>query len=238
MSDNSIGTFYGVGVGPGDPSMLTLKAVEILKSVDIIFQAVGERSKESVSAKIISSIDGCCKERKDLVFSMARKTVDRKDAWISNAKEVAAELKLGKSVAFVTIGDPLIYSTFIYLMREVEKLIPDINIETIPGITSFQYSASRKNMPLVEDKEIFSIVPSWDEDNVDMTLVDHSDTVVFLKSYRTKNELLSQLKKRGMKSGIYAERVGLEDEKIIGCFDSAQKLSNEYLSHIIVRRNG
>lgn len=238
MKSNRLGTFYGVGVGPGDPSMLTLKAVDVLKKVDIIFQAVGERSKESVSARIIDSIDGCCNNRKDLVFSMAKKTNDRKEMWVKNAKEVAFELKSGKSVAFVTIGDPLIYSTFIYLMREVKKIIPDINVETIPGITSFQYSASRVNMPLVEDKEIFSIVPSWDEENVDMTLVEHSDTVVFLKSYRTKNELLSQLQKRGMKSGIYAERVGLEDEKIISCFDSAQKLSNEYLSHIIVRRNG
>lgn len=238
MSDNKSGIFYGIGVGPGDPSMLTLKAVDVLKSVDVIFQAVGERSKESVSAKIIDSIDGCCNSRKELVFSMAKKTDDRKEMWVNNAKEVVLELEKGKSVAFVTIGDPLIYSTFIYLMREVKKILPETVIETVPGITSFQYSASRVNMPLVEDKEIFSIVPSWDEDNVDMTLVEHSDTVVFLKSYRTKNELLSQLQKRGMKSGIYAERVGLEDEKITSCFDSAQKLSNEYLSHIIVRRNG
>ncbi len=230
------GKFIGVGVGPGDPSMLTLKAVDVLKKVDYIFEAVGKNSKESISSKIVSAIEGITAIKIPLVFSMSRSHSQRKEAWVKNALLVCDKLKDGKDVAFVTIGDPLIYSTYTYLMKEVLNIIADIKVETIPGITSFQYSASRKNMPIVEDEETLMLLPAWKEEIVNLDLVKKADTVVCLKTYRTRNAIIDILQNSGKNNLLYAQRVGLEDEKISNSLDEIKKTSVEYLSHLIGRK--
>jgi len=149
-----LGTMYGVGVGPGDPGLLTLRAVEVLCRVQVVFAATGAHSQDCISGSVVDAVPGCQAERVTLVFSMAREMEDRRQAWSENAEKVADVLRQGKDCAFATIGDPLIYSTYTYLLRQVRELLPEVKVETIPGITSFQTVAARNNLPLVEREDV------------------------------------------------------------------------------------
>ena len=104
-TSNKIGTFYGVGVGPGDPSLLTLKAVQVFQKVDIIFQATGSNSEKSISGLVVDSVENCRAAREELVFTMARDLKDREAAWKANAEQIVEALREGKDCAFATIGD-------------------------------------------------------------------------------------------------------------------------------------
>ena len=235
---SKVGVFYGIGVGPGDPSMLTLKAVEVLKSVDIIFEAVGKNSTKSISATIISNIDGIKAPKEELMFSMSRSHIEREKMWNINAEKVSKVLKRGLNVAFVTIGDPLIYSTYTYLLKRVVSIIPNLDVVTIPGITSFQYSASKLNMPIVEDEESLLLIPAWRDDSVSVDLAKEVDTVVCLKSYRSRNSVINSLISSGNKHILYAERVGMDDEFISSDISDVLNREVTYLSHLIGKKDG
>jgi len=233
VRNKQFGKLYGIGVGPGDPSMLTLKALDVLRSVDIIFEAVGKNSPHSISARIVDTISDISAEKKRLIFSMSRSHKERRKMWKANAEVVAESLRSNKNVAFITIGDPLIYSTFTYLMQEVIALIPDIKIETVPGITSFQYTAAKLNKALVEDEETLLLIPAWKEHSIDKELAKSADTVVCLKSYKSRNSIIDALQQSGKNTIIYAEKVGMDEEIITQDIEEIKSRSNKYISHII-----
>jgi precorrin-2/cobalt-factor-2 C20-methyltransferase len=232
---NGLGKFYGIGVGPGDPGLLTLKAVSALKEADVIFDVIGPNSKKSVSGGILDTI-GLKSERCPLTFSMSIDYDTRHNAIVANAEIVAEKLKSGKTCAFATIGDPMVYSTYIYLRDELLKLIPDLNIETIPGITSFQAVAAKSELPLVEDCETLCVIPAFSEENIDDFPIASADTIVFLKTYHTRNCILELLETRNIKfDAVYAARIGLEGEIICKNIDKIKDLPEEYLSMLIVK---
>lgn len=232
------GKFYGVGVGPGDPKLLTLQAVEVLCGVDVIFHVAGPRTENSVSGRVVDSIADCHAERVELLFSMATDKAKRTADWERNADHVVRELNAGRHCAFVTIGDPLFYSTYTYLLREVRKRLPDADVTTVPGITAFLAAASRANQPLVEDDETLTVIPAWKEELAARNFAKHSGTTVFLKTYRHRDRILD-----GLASGptpdqvIYAARVGMEDERIVSGIEAVKKLPDEYLSLLIVKHS-
>lgn len=230
------GRFYGVGAGPGDPRLLTLRAVEVLKTVDVIFHATGANSAESVSGRIVASVKGCKARQVQLVFSMAPALKAREAAWLKNADLIAVELNAGRSAAFVTIGDPMIYSTYTYLAREVRRRVPAVDIETVPGITSFQAAAARANLPLVEDRDVLVVIPAWTEDGAAHPALGVADTAVLMKTYRHRNRILEQVKAQGMATGLYAVKVGHADEAIIDDLDAVRDRPEEYLSLMIVKK--
>ncbi|MDD2708500.1 MAG: precorrin-2 C(20)-methyltransferase [Verrucomicrobiae bacterium] len=230
------GRFFGIGVGPGDPRLLTLRGAEILRQSEVVFHVAGARTDESVSGRVVDAVDGCRARRVELVFTMAPDQRDRQAAWRRNARLVAAELRQGRDCAFVTIGDPLLYSTYIYLVRELRRLIPRIRVETVPGISAFQAAAAKAHLPLVENREVLTIIPAWAEDNLDHPAIQNADTLVFLKTYRHRNQLLSKLRQHGFSKTLYAARVGLPDEKIVHSPARIRRLADEYLSLLIVKK--
>ena len=234
---NKTTLFYGVGVGPGDPKLLTLQAVEVLRSVDSIFQVAGTNSEKSVSGSVVDSIPDCNAERIELVFTMAPNMAARKKAWIQHAKTILTKLREEKSCAFATLGDPLFYSTFTYLEREMRKLEPTLKVKTVPGITSFQAAASRANMPVVEDRETFALIPAWTEESMNDPALDTADTIVMLKAYRKRKQILETLHQHGMKGRtLYAARIGLADELVTDNLEEIEKQPEEYLSMLIAKR--
>jgi precorrin-2/cobalt-factor-2 C20-methyltransferase len=231
------GIFYGVGVGPGDPSLLTLKAVDVLRSVDIIFQVAGTNTCKSVSGSVVDSVEGIQGERVELVFTMAPDMAERRKAWQDHAAVIVAALREGKSCAFATIGDPLFYSTYTYLVREMEAIEPELTVKTVPGITSFQAAASRANMPVVEDKETFALIPAWTDASMKDPCLDTADTIVMLKAYRKRNQILETLKEHGMEGRpLYAAKIGLDDELVTDNMDEMRERPEEYLSMLIAKR--
>lgn len=230
--------FYGVGVGPGDPGLITVRAVEVLKSADFIFEAIGRNSRESVAGQVVDSIDSCKAHRERLVFSMSKNDSERGEYVKRNATLVAEELRKGCVCAFVTIGDPMIYSTYIYLLRELQRTVPGLEAETIPGITSFQAAAARADFPIVEDKESLCVIPAFSEDDLDSYPLDSADVLIFMKAYRTKEKIVNVLRQRGIEyTGVFACRIGLDGEYVTTELENIESLPEEYLSLLIVKKS-
>lgn len=238
ISKSVLGKLYGVGVGPGDPGLLTLRAAEVLKGVDVIFNVVGLNSKSSISGSIVDSITGCNAERISLVFSMAKEMAERESYWQKNSDCIISRLQEGKNCAFVTIGDPLLFSTYTYVLRKIMTALPALEVETVPGITSFQAVAASQNKPIVEDRQILAIVPAWKDEIVTDNILQSADTVVFLKTYKHKGEIIKTLEENNMVNDVvYAEHIGLTKEVIITDIEEVKKRKHEYLSLMIAHKN-
>lgn len=236
-SNESVAKMYAVGMGPGDPRYLTRYAVEVFEEVDIIFYIETPKGKTSISLTILDSLPGLTHKYQKLHFSMAKDMDKREEAWNIAATKVIDCLLKNQKVAVATIGDPLIYSTFGYLRREILKHLPNLDIQVVPGITSFQVAAAKRGIPLVENSEVLTIIPAWKKDITCHRALDSADTAVFLKTYHTRDEVLSSIKQNMATDNVlYASRLGLPEEQISHSIEKIQELPIEYLSLVIAKR--
>lgn len=230
------GVLYGVGVGPGPMEYLTLKAVEVLRSVDVIFTVVGPKSKTSVSRAVVNELGSLSGEIVDLEFTMSRDTDMRHLAVVNNARIIEEHLNKGKNCAFATIGDPMIYSTFGYIMTYLQKHSPHITIEVVPGITSFAALAARSKSILVEDTEELRIVPGFDKTSAEDIEFQPGTTTALMKLYRNRETILDRIGDDERYDILYGARLGLDEEMIHRDMDKVRKLPPEYLSMLVVKR--
>ena len=156
--NSETGDFYGVGVGPGDNELLTVKAVRIIKSVDCIFAPRADSKGSSLALDIVKDV---CEGKRviEQVYPMVRDKTKLEAAWLASANEIKREITAGNSVAYLTIGDPLTFSTYCYLLKQLSKIVPSQQIHTIPGITSYNAAASLANFSLIEQNEKLPIIP-------------------------------------------------------------------------------
>jgi precorrin-2/cobalt-factor-2 C20-methyltransferase len=147
---NKIGTLYGIGVGPGDPDLITLKAIKVLGRVDIVFAAASTKNHHSLAMDIARPHIPASTPIELLRFPMTRDRSETRRAWDANAQRIIGELQDGRNAAFLTLGDSLTYSTFGYLMKFVRAKAPHLDVRPVPGITSYQAAACRLGTPLVE----------------------------------------------------------------------------------------
>jgi precorrin-2/cobalt-factor-2 C20-methyltransferase len=207
------GTLYGVGVGPGAPDLITLRAVTILKTISTILAAASPKNDSSLALSIANPHlpDNCEVLRLD--FPMTRNTAVLEAAWAKNADSVLAVLRSGRDAAFLTLGDPLIYSTFGYLMRTLLARVPQLPVVVVPGITSYQEAAARTKTILCEGEEnllLLSGINKPDRLVRDMAIADNA---VILKTYRNMQDILAALRASGKSAeAVFASRVGLEGE--------------------------
>ncbi|MGL5312753.1 MAG: cobalt-factor II C(20)-methyltransferase [Peptostreptococcaceae bacterium] len=187
--------FYGIGTGPGDSSLLTIKAVDTLRSLDILYTPESKKGGESLALSIVSKYLPETLEIKSRHFPMNFNDGEKILAWNQVADEIVEDVKEGKNVGFVTLGDPMIYSTYVYIM---ERLIGDIDVETIPGISSFSNIASNQNFPLVMDREPLIIIPcTIAEEKIDYALENYS-SIVLMKVYKNFKEIVEKLEKNNL----------------------------------------
>ena len=187
--------FYGIGTGPGDSSLLTVKAVETLKNLDILYTPESKKGGESLALSIVNEYLPEDLEIKSRHFPMNFNDGEKILAWNQVADEIVADVKEGKNVGFVTLGDPMIYSTYVYIM---ERLIGSIDVETIPGISSFSNIASNQNFPLVMDREPLIIIPcTIAEEKIDYALENYS-SIVLMKVYKNFKEIVAKLEKNNL----------------------------------------
>ncbi len=228
------GKLYGIGVGPGDPELLTIKALRIVKESEII-AVPGENPKEAVAYKIV---EGAWKEisEKTLVpipMPMTKDPVILKQNHINGADKVEEYLKQGKDVAFLTLGDPTVYSTYMY----VHKIIAERGYETqiVSGITSFCAVAARLNMDLAETSQLLHIIPAtYNADNIEDVLA-LPGTKVLMKSGKKMGKVKEGILKSKNKS-VMIENCGMADEKI---YTKAEEIPENagYYSLIIVKED-
>ncbi|MDR0882225.1 MAG: precorrin-2 C(20)-methyltransferase [Candidatus Adiutrix sp.] len=233
------GTLYGIGVGPGDPELLTIKAARILGEVDVIFAAASPGNDYSIARQIAEPHLKPGLEVRRLDFPMVGDEEALTQAWRANAVAIAGVLRQGLSAAFLTLGDPLTYSTYGYVLPYLAEILPDGAVVTIPGITSYQLAAARHNRPLVTGLESLTIMSGVEDPDKLGELLDQSDNVAILKTYRSYEGILAMLKKKNLldKATLYS-RMGLPDEEINSDLAAAPVAKPPYLSLMIVKTGG
>jgi precorrin-2/cobalt-factor-2 C20-methyltransferase len=240
-----VGIFIGIGVGPGDPELLTLKAAKALKTVDTICVPKSQTNKPSMALGMVKNV---LAERKkpaeilELVFPMTRDDLNNRKLWAENASVVATKAKKG-DVAFITLGDPMLYSTFLYLYEFVKETYPEIELEIIPGVTSVTAVAASSKLPLAEKEEVVTIIPA---DLSPAHLEDaakHADNLVFMKcAYHIKEFIPILLKSGFTRNSTVAlvKRCTLPEEKVmVGILGDVEKwdVSEDYFSVAIVKKS-
>lgn len=224
------GKLYGIGVGPGDMELLTLKAARILKEVDVICAPHAGTEKESIALSIIQPLLDE-REKKAMVvqplFPMKEDVNHLKKHWMEAAFIISDYLNHGKDVAFITLGDPSIFSTFTYVQKNLDG---KYDIEVIPGITSFTACAAAIGEPLIEKDETLTIVPKIDKSIKD--IIDKSDNFVFMKTSRNSRKVENKILKDPREKTVYSvENCTMEDEKIVEGFSNEKP----YLTTTIVK---
>lgn len=223
------GCFYGVGLGPGDPELVTLKAWRILQRVARIYAVASRQGERSVSEAIVAALPGVAAPVTRLVFAMNCDAADRRRTVAEHAATIAAALREGLDCAFVTIGDPMTYSTCSYLLRELRRALPELAAEIVPGVNSWSLLAARAQTPLVEDRGILEIVPSYRLDAASAA----PRTTVYLKTYHTRNAILDAVPDSS--PVLYGENLGLDGENVTADLTAARKLPETYLSLLAVK---
>ena len=225
------GKFIGIGVGPGEPDLLTVKAVKALHNVDVICAPKSKESKPSLALSIVQSILDDRKSEYETIeplFPMIEDEMKLQEYWNEAAELIAEKLDAGMDVAFITLGDPTVFSTFSYVFKRIKELEYDTLI--IPGITSFTGCAASAKISLAEKDEIMVIVPKVDERLAQ--ILEHGDTFVIMKTSR-HSEMLAEMinNDKRDKEVISVQNCSMKDETIFEGFSNNKK----YLSTTIVK---
>lgn len=229
------GTFYGIGVGPGDPELLTVKAIKVMREVDVIIAPKTEKKEDSVALSIARPYLKQDVKIVKQVFPMVVNFEQSPEAWESNKNEILIMLQAGKKVAFLTLGDPMLYSTYIYVFRLLEQA--GYPIETIPGITAFCAIGSKLGYPLVEGNDILSIIPATADMERIKRVMAVTDNVVMMKVYKNFPEVVDALSENDMsENAVMVSRCGLPEEELIQDLQAERGKKVNYLSTILARR--
>ena len=228
---------YAVGVGPGDPELLTRKAERVLRSVGVILAPVSNPSEASVALGTIREfID---EDRQEIIVHQFPMTSDRSrliPAWQEAASLIAAHANAGRSVAFITIGDPLFYSTFIYLLRILREQWPQLPIEIVPGISSINAAAAEAALPLVEADEKMVVIPATAGIEQIKSALETCETVVLLKVKPLFAQIIELLSATGREQRtLFVERVGSPRQKVLTDFAQIAAHVPDYLSLMIIK---
>ena len=231
---STAGKLFGIGVGPGDPELLTLKAVRTINEADVIFTAASSKNSYSLAVEIArphitKGVDIC-----SLAFPMIKDKVESKTAWDNNARKIAAVLEQGKNAAFLTLGDPMTYSTYGYVLKSLKTVMPHAVVETIPGITSFHAAAARLNRTLVEAEESLLITSGAYGGEPLRKSMDGVENVVLLKAYKNTADINTVLRDAGMmEKAVAVSRCSRDGEEIIHNLTDLEARKPDYWTLIL-----
>ncbi|MBU3195297.1 cobalt-factor II C(20)-methyltransferase [Clostridium algidicarnis] len=216
---------YGVGVGPGDKELLTIKAMNIIKDAKVIVVPSAMSGGKSIAHEVAE--DYISEDAEVLVKHFPMGSKDQEEKIYEAFKSIEEKLIEGKDVVFLTIGDPFVYSTYIYLLKYVEE--KGYETETVPGITSFCACASIAKQPLVIGDEPLLILPANRLD-----AIKDEKYIVIMKVYKIEEEVINFLEEKGY-DYVYIKRAGREGQTVLK--DKAEILKQkEYMSLIIANK--
>lgn len=231
-----VARIYAIGVGPGDPELVTRKAERLLRQADVILAPVARLGEASVALETVKEfLDEGRQEIIQHQFPMTADTSLLVPAWEDAVSLMAAQVALGRSVAFITIGDPLLYSTFIYLLRILRNSHPEIEVEIVPGISSINTAAAVAGISLAESEERIVIIPATAGIEKIIEALAKYETVVLLKVKPVYAELLELLRQtHRADNAVFVERAGSMRQKILRGVDAMSTHSPDYLSLMII----
>ena len=233
---NSSGIFYGIGVGPGDPELLTVKAIDALKKIDVLIAPKTEKKSDSVALSIARPYLKPSVEIIFQTFPMVKDFAAEKKIFEANKDEILKNLRGGKNVGFATLGDPMFYSTYIYIFKLLEH--SGVKIITVSGVPAFLAIAAQIGRPLAYGNDILTIIPATAELDAIKNFLDKADETVLMKVYKNFPDIVDALAARNLiDEAILVSRCGLDDEKIIKDVAAHKNEPLNYLSTILTRRS-
>ena len=229
----------GVGVGPGEAALITLKALDVLSAADVILVPATEATADKAGRAeqiVLENRPELADRIRRIPFSMADRagvTTRRKESWEASA-DAAIEAFTGGAtcVCFATIGDPSVYSTFSYLAGTVLNTL-DVAIEVIPGITAMQAIAAATTTPLVEGTEVLALVPATAGDDVLADVLNVVDTIVAYKGGRTLPNVLATIEATGERDTHIGTNIGLPNQRLLTPADLAEGETTPYFSTVL-----
>ncbi|MEK4760550.1 precorrin-2 C(20)-methyltransferase [Viridibacillus sp. FSL E2-0187] len=234
---SNLGTLYGLGVGPGDPELITVKAFRVIQESPVIAYPRKRKGSKSYAQRIVDVyIRPGEKDMLGLVFPMTKDQAILDREWNKAVELVYEKLQEGKDVAFVTEGDPLLYSTFIHMMKLMQELHPEIEIKTVPGISSFNGSASRLGIALADGDDHVAIIPATDDYAVMKKALEDHDAVVFIKVAKVMDLMIQVLKELNLYDKASVVTKVTSDEEVIWTMDELEDAELEYLTLMVVRK--
>ncbi|SKA28212.1 precorrin-2 C(20)-methyltransferase [Consotaella salsifontis] len=224
------GTLYGLGLGPGDPELLTLKAARLLSSVPVVAYPAPDRGESFARAIVAPRLTG--KREIAVVIPMRVDPAPAQGIYEEAAERIAAVLDSGENVAFLCEGDPLFYGTFMYVLERLRDRFP---VEIVPGISSVMAGAAAARMPLALRGETLTVISATLSDEEIAALLEHATAFAFMKVGRHLPRVRALLNHLGLASGcVYLERVTLAEEKVAPLAEAQEPAP--YFSLILGRR--
>jgi len=234
----------GIGVGPGEPDLLTVKAVKAIHNADTIMCPASNEDRPSIALSIVSSLIDKTQKQEiiKLIFPMTKDKEILQLTWKKNAKIMADKVLSGKNVVYLTVGDPYLYSTWIYMHREIRTNHPEMKVGVIPGIVSMFTFASKVGVSIAEGAEKVAIIPSCYELSTVKEIAKNAESIIFLKDGRYFDQVIDLLKESGFPdNSIFAigQDLGTEKEiirKLTLGEANSDALTSKYFSILVVKR--
>lgn len=230
------GRLYGIGAGPGDPELLTVKGLRILKQVPVVAFPAGIQGKPGVAEQIITDWVQPHQIRLALTFPYVQDEAVLMTAWQMAAQQVWQFLQQGQDVAFFSEGDVSFYSTFTYLAQALLQTHPEAQVQTIPGICSPLAAAAAFGIPLTTRAQRLAILPALYNVSELETTLDQSDVLVLMKVSSVYEQVWSVLCRRGLLQRSYViERATLPQQRVYVDLSRYPSLQLPYFSLLIVQ---
>jgi precorrin-2/cobalt-factor-2 C20-methyltransferase len=236
-----LGTLYGIGVGPGDPEWITVQGARILSECRQVFVPRAGVAAESVALDIARRYLRPDARVGELTFPMSSDDSVLRASWEAAAREVLDCLATGEDCCFLTLGDAMLYSTYVFLVEALRSLRPETRIVTVPGVTAFSAAAALTNTPLGRKKRLLTVVPAADDLAPLAAALDGGGTVVLMKLGRRLPAVLELLTARGLLGrAVFVSRAGMPEQRIE---TDLRRLAGEpaeagYLSLLIIQATG
>lgn len=228
--------FYGVGTGPGASDLLTIRGKEVIEKVDCLYTPEPKKGGKSLALAIVTPYLREGLTIKQRHFPMVKDWAEKRSAWKEIAEEIITDVKSGLDVAFVTLGDPMVYSTYSYLL---ERMTDQIETETVPGISSFCQISNALQIPLVIDEESYAVLPATADEAVIRTALEQLSTVILMKVSLALPKLMKLLNESDLLGQtVLVSDSSMTSEKImIGLNELSDQEQLSYFSTMIVYKN-
>jgi precorrin-2/cobalt-factor-2 C20-methyltransferase len=235
---SKLGTFWGIGVGPGPAGYIPLAAVEALHLAALVFAPRATTSESSVALRCLTGITIAPERLREIEFNMDTDRSVLNKHYAQLAETIAVELRAGLNVAYLTIGDALTYSTYGYILAALQELLPALPQRTFPGITSYAAAAAAMSWPLGEGKQRTLILPCPEDTASLRRDIETHDIIVLMKIGKRLPWVLDLLRDMGISDHCaFARRIGLADEMLstdVGGLNATEAMG--YLSTLLIRK--
>lgn len=238
------GCLYLVGVGPGDPELMTCKAVRVLERSKVWVVPKAKENGASSALQIVSAMVGTAgREILEVRFPMKKIRLEQKhdfevqQGWQEAAELVLARLDQGQDVAFPTLGDPGIYSTSFYLLNTLQEARQELPVKIIPGITAMSACSAQLNAPLGLGDDVLSVVPAAFDDARLRDIIETADAVVLMKVFRRLPAVISLLDELDLTDkAVLLERCGMDGQRVYTDIRKAADKELHYFSTMLIRK--